>query len=260
LFATLALCRTCSRNPAALRSLPNWGDLGWNGLERILVQGRNRTRGGSAAVLTSSALVLAVGIVTVALVEIGPLSLQMLQHLALMNVVAPLAALLFARRFTPGEPNVIWMAGLLQMLLLWAWHAPAVQQATAGSATFQAALFILLTVSAVAFWSAVIAAGASSRWRSLAALMLTGKFACLLGVLLIFAPRDLYGLPGLVLALCRTGPSTLPDQQLAGLLMITACPLSYLVAGVILAAQMLARLDLDQGLDQADGDVAARSR
>jgi putative membrane protein len=47
---------------------------------------------------------------------------------------------------------------------------------------------------------------------------------------------------------------------MAGLLMITACPLSYLVAGVILAAQMLARLDLGQNLEQADGDVAARWR
>ncbi|WP_160115701.1 cytochrome c oxidase assembly protein [Bosea lathyri] len=214
------------------------------------------------------------GVVTVALVEIGPLSLQMLQHLALMNLLAPLAALLFAGRFRPGAPHMIWKAGLLQILLLWAWHAPAVQQATAGSAIFQLALLILLAVSAVAFWRAVIAVGASSGWRSLAALMLTGKFACLLGVLLISAPRDLYGLPGLALALCTTGPSTLADQQLAGLLMITACPLSYLVAGVILAAQMLARLDLGQGPEmsasemsalevdslEVDADVAARSR
>lgn len=68
------------------------------------------------------------------------------------------------------------------------------------------------------------------------ALLLTGKLACLLGALLIFAPRELYRLHGL--------PS-LEDQQLAGLLMITACPLSYVVAGVAMAAQAIG--DLERG-------------
>jgi putative membrane protein len=39
----------------------------------------------------------------------------------------------------------------------------------------------------------------------------------------------------------------LSDQQLAGLLMIAACPLSYLTAGVVLAAQMLADLGSTSG-------------
>ena len=46
------------------------------------------------------------------------------------------------------------------------------------------------------------------------------------GALLIFAPRTLYHL-------------ALDDQQLAGLLMITVCPLSYLVAAVVLAVQWI---------------------
>jgi putative membrane protein len=219
-------------------------------------------RSGSVAVLTSCVLVAAVGTVTVALVEIGPLSLQMLQHLAVMNLLAPLAALSLNQRVAPSGPGAIWVAGLLQLLFLWAWHAPAVQQATAGSALLQAALLVLLALSAVMFWRAVLVAGVELGWRALAALMLTGKFACLLGVLLIFASRDLYGLPGLALALCTTGPSSLADQQLAGLLMITACPLSYLVAGVILAAQMLLRLDVDEDrtLPLVAGDVADRPR
>lgn len=216
---------------------------------------------GATAILVSSAWVVCAGIVTISLVEIGPLSFQMLLHLAVMNVLAPLAALVLAGRLAQAGPNGIWIAGLLQILLLWAWHAPGLQQATAGSAAWQLALFVLLAVSAVAFWSTVIAAS-SSGWRALAALMLTGKLACLLGALLIFAQRDLYELAGLALALCRTGPSTLADQQLAGLLMITACPLSYLIASVVLAAQMLIRIEIDhdRSLNQADGDVVARSR
>jgi cytochrome c oxidase assembly factor CtaG len=39
----------------------------------------------------------------------------------------------------------------------------------------------------------------------------------------------------------------LTDQQLAGLLMITACPLSYVLAGVVLAAQMMRDLARTSG-------------
>ncbi len=201
-------------------------------------------------------LVAAAGAFALANIDFGPVSLQMLQHLAVMNVLAPLLAAALAGRTQLAGAGWVWTGGLLQMMLLWGWHAPSVQQAAASSAIVQAALLVSLTGAAVLFWWAVIAASARSEWRSLAALMLTGKLACLLGALLIFAPRDLYGLPGLVLALCSTGPSTLADQQLAGLLMVTACPLSYLVAGVILAARMLARIDDCQLI----GDVAARPR
>jgi putative membrane protein len=142
------------------------------------------------------------------------------------------------------------------MLLLWAWHAPALQMAASQSPVAQSGATLLLGLSALWFWRAVLSASADACWRSLAALLLTGKVACLLGALLIFAPRDLYQLPSVAFAWCQTGPSTLADQQLAGLLMVTACPLSYLVAGVVLASGMLRRLDRDA----EDGDVSPRAR
>lgn len=194
----------------------------------------------TAPVLVGAAVLAIGGAVTVSLVEIGPLSLQMLQHLALMNIVAPVIAVSMCRIGAPMARTTILAPGLLQLFALWAWHAPASQQLVSVSGIAQAALMAALGVVAIWFWRAVVAA---ADWRALGALLLTGKFACLLGALLIFAPRDLYALPGLVLALCATGPSSLADQQLAGLLMITACPLSYLVTGVALAARMLARLD-----------------
>ena len=72
---------------------------------------------------------------------------------------------------------------------------------------------------------------------------MTGKIACLLGVMLIFSPRLLYSAsPGqhvhLGLHEIAAAP-TLADQQFAGLLMIAACPLSYLLAGVVIAARMI---------------------
>ncbi len=35
---------------------------------------------------------------------------------------------------------------------------------------------------------------------------------------------------------------SLEDQQLAGLLMIAACPLSYVVAGIVLTVQLIGEL------------------
>ena len=102
----------------------------------------------------------------------------------------------------------------------------------------------------------VLDAGRKGQWRSLGALLLTGKLACLLGVVMIFATRDVYTLQGVSIPFCTTGPSTLADQQLAGLLMITACPLSYLVAGVVIAAQIIA--STDEAADKDLGHAAVR--
>jgi putative membrane protein len=191
------------------------------------------------AAISSASIVFAAGVVTLSFTELGPLSLQMAQHLLVMNVLAPLAAAAQARRSrTPGG-IALWLAGGAQLLLLYAWHSPSLQQAASASITLHAALLLVLAIAALLFWSALLRAGSAGHWRALAALLLTGKLACLLGALLIFAPRDLYRLQGFALPFCTTGPSTLADQQLAGLLMVTACPLSYLVAGVVLAARML---------------------
>lgn len=197
------------------------------------------------AALISACAVLVAGIIALALTEPGPLSLQMAQHIFAMNVLGPLVAAARPPRLRAGRVPAAWFAAGAQLLLLFAWHAPRLQQAAAESAGLHAAMLVALTGSAVLFWGAVLADAAAGRWRALAVLLLTGKLACLLGALLIFAPRDLYGLPGLALPFCATGPSTLADQQLAGLLMTTACPLSYLVAGMVLAARMLGRAEAD---------------
>ncbi len=194
-------------------------------------------------VVASAALVAGSATMTLFLPEGGPLTRQMVLHLGVMNVAAPLLALGLSRPLAVPP----WMSAGLQMALLWAWHLPAVQQAAAGQPLLQAGMLGLLGLAALAFWSAIVRSVGDGRWTALAVLLVTGKLACLLGAVLILAPRDLYGLPGLALALCAAGPSTPADQHLAGLLMVTACPLSYLVAGVALAARALADLDTASG-------------
>jgi putative membrane protein len=194
----------------------------------------------------SAGAVTFVGGLTVALVELGPLSGLMMQHLTVMNVIAPLAAVTLAARLGnwADRTATLWGAGIAQILLLWSWHAPALQRMSGDSALLHFVMLGLLMGAAILFWGVLLRAGAQGRWSAIAALLLTGKLACLLGGLLIFAPRELYGLASLAFAICRTGPSTLADQQLAGLMMIAACPLSYVVAGLVMATQML--LDLER--------------
>jgi putative membrane protein len=72
--------------------------------------------------------------IVLALYDIGPRSAQMLLHIALMNVAAPLAALLLSRSgVAAGPPKALWGATILQLVLLWAWHVPALNEAAAGS-------------------------------------------------------------------------------------------------------------------------------
>jgi putative membrane protein len=95
--------------------------------------------------------------------------------------------------------------------------------------------------AAVIFWVSILAERGANQWRSLVALLVTAKFFCLLGAILIFAPRALYACD--TSFLCSSTPDdALADQQLAGLLMIAACPLTYVLAGIIVAARWLAEL------------------
>lgn len=183
----------------------------------------------AAAIVSAGAVVLA-GLIALALVETGPLSSQMAVHIAVMNVVAPLAAAWRPLSFSwAGRGRFLVAAAVGQMVLLWASHLP---HAVSASMSLHLPVLVALAAAAISFWIAILAAISKARWAAVAALLLTGKLSCLLGALLIFAPGEIYRVP-------------IDDQQLAGLFMITACPLSYVVAGIVLAAQALA--DLDRG-------------
>jgi putative membrane protein len=190
--------------------------------------------------LAGAATVCVAGALIVSLMEFGPLSTHMAQHIALMNVLAPLAAIALVNYgFTAARPSSLWAATAVQIALLWGWHLPSMQNAVATSGSIAAAMHLSLFASALLFWICLLCVPARATWQGILALLLTGKLACLLAGLLVFAPRLLYA------ASTAGHPAhgaTLADQQLAGLLMITACPLSYVMAGIVLAARMLADL------------------
>ena len=179
--------------------------------------------------------------------SLTPIAMHMAHHIAVMNVAAPLCAFALMR---PGWPMVwasrgadLWLVTGLQMLLLWGWHAPQAHAAATASTAVHAAMVTSLFVTSLVFWLAVLQRGVRSNWQGVFALLITGKLACLLGALLVFSPRLLYGTAGSLhhSSLHTVGGGSLDDQHLAGLLMLTACPLSYVLSGVVIAARIVSR-------------------
>jgi putative membrane protein len=195
--------------------------------------------------IASALAVLAGGALLLLFHDLGPLSAHMVLHVFLMSAVAPLAAsllgsILFGFRNTTVRPGVLYAFAVAQIALLWAWHAPALQRQMHTDPDLGLLMHGSLLVVAFGFWAALIHLGASGRGQIIAVLLVTAKLSCLPAVLLIFAPRLLYELPAHGHAAHATWALTgIEDQQLAGLIMVSACPLSYILAGIVVAAQML---------------------
>jgi putative membrane protein len=140
----------------------------------------------------------------------------------------------------------LWLATVIQMGLLWASHVPAIHHTAQSYSPALLGLHAALFLAALAFWMCVVEASSNARWHAMLALLVCGKLACLLGTLLIFAPRVLLPSPGAGHNLHHAPAdpaAALADQHLAGLLMVVACPLSYVLAAVVLAAQAMSALE-----------------
>jgi putative membrane protein len=191
--------------------------------------------GNSWAVLAGASAVPATALLAIAGPEPGWMSWHMAIHIAAMNVIAPVAAVTLvhlrtARTHASATPHALWMATIFQIVLLWGAHSPFVHVGMHTSVLSAVAVHASLFLAALAFWLSIATAG-SHRWQAMLALLVSGKLACLLGVLFIFAPRPLFG------TVHHGHGVLLDDQHLAGLLMIAACPLSYVLTAIVLAAQ-----------------------
>ncbi|WMT88503.1 cytochrome c oxidase assembly protein [Pelagibacterium sp. 26DY04] len=172
--------------------------------------------------------------------DIGPLSSHMLQHIALMNLAVP-ALIFFVVKYRSQLLARSWpFATALQLILLWGWHAPTVLEAAMASPLLMALMHLSLVISAAWFWLAIASMPATGLWRSIFALLVTGKLFCLLGALLVFSPRLVFG------QMTHHGhamTASLADQQIAGLMMLIACPLTYVLAGVWITARWFLALE-----------------
>jgi putative membrane protein len=194
-------------------------------------------------------------------------SAHMIQHELLMVVAAPLLVL--------GRPLLPWLWALapesrqvvgsvarattvrrlwavvtrldvataLQVLVILAWHVPALFQRSVRSESVHAAMHAIFLAAALLFWW-VIFYGARARLRYGAAvlcLFLTTVVTGGLGALLTLARYPLY--PVYASTTRVWGLSPLADQQLAGLIMWIPAGLGYLLAALWLVRAWLAESD-----------------
>ncbi|TRW96135.1 cytochrome c oxidase assembly protein [Candidatus Methylobacter oryzae] len=181
----------------------------------------------------------------------GAFSRHMIIHMALMTAAAPILALKLRYLSSQQSASVSTLVAaiILQLALLFAWHSPpGIRLAMAGGHGGALLMQASLLFSALWFWLTIFSQTGEHLWRSVIALLLTGKLFCLIAVLLVFAPRVLYGLGAANI------PIELADQQLAGLLMVTVCPLTYVLAAIVLICRWFQAL-----CDSQDSMVAMES-
>jgi putative membrane protein len=185
---------------------------------------------------------------------------HMAQHMVLMTIAAPLVVLsqplvplipalptslgrtlaTLAAALSPRRDRrfPIVVATVLQAVVLWAWHAPAVFLAAQRSEVIHLMQHASMVGVAIWFWWSLLRAGrkqaapATAVLCALATLVHTG----MLGGLLTFARKPLYARPLLDDTVYFWSTE---DQQLAGLIMWVPAGVAYLTAGLILASQML---------------------
>ena len=96
-----------------------------------------------------------------------------------------------------------------------------------------------LFVAALFFWVAILDHRANTLWSRIFALLITGKVFCLLGAVFVFTRRPLYPVHGDPVLWRLT---EIEDQQLAGLVMVSACALIYVAAAIALFAHWIFRV------------------
>ena len=192
------------------------------------------------------------------------LSAHMVQHVLLTAVAAPLLVLsapltvglwalpLAARRAAGGVAHASgvrqgWryltlplLAWALYAASLWLWHMPRFYEAAAGDEWVHVLEHLCFLGSALVLWWAALLSARTSALGVGAGIFLLFTTACqdgLLGALLVFAPRPLYGFYAEAAHLAGLDP--LADQQLAGVIMWLFGGMIYLGAALALAWKFL---------------------
>jgi putative membrane protein len=196
-------------------------------------------------------VLLALGLSTLALVWLGPLaslaphyfSAHMTMHMAVVAVAAPLIALGVAGgRLDPALrwPGVFKAipASLVELIVVWAWHAPVLHAAARGSGAGLALEQGFFLAAGLLVWASVFGGERGRRagraGAGVVALLLTSMHMTLLGALLALAPRPLFAhSPG------DPRIDVLAEQHLGGVIMLAIGGCVYMAGGLWLSARLL---------------------
>lgn len=171
---------------------------------------------------------------------------HMTMHMGVVAVAAPLLALGVAGGRLDPVRGAPWLfapipASILELIVVWAWHAPAPHHAARYSAGWLAIEQGMFLASGLLVWLAAFGGDASRGGGRSAAgvvgLLLTSMHMTLLGALLALTPRPLYhhaahGGGG-------RGLSPLDDQHLGGVIMLLVGGIAYLFGGLWLMVGLL---------------------
>ncbi len=190
---------------------------------------------------------IAAGGAVLAFAWLGPLpglvpasfTAHMTLHMVVVGIGVPLLAIGLALRFPATHritPALAAVASVLDLAIVWAWHAPALHHASRGGGAMLAleqAMFALVTLG---LW---LTAFAGPALAGALALFMTSMHMTLLGALLGLAGRPVY--PGHSHGGHPLGIDPLADQQLGGAVMLGVGGAVYLAAGLWLVSRLLRR-------------------
>lgn len=163
------------------------------------------------------------------------LAAHMALHMLVVGIGAPLLALGIApalRRLRPGAALPV-VASLIELAVVWLWHAPALHEAARTSGAALAMEQASFAAAALIVW---LAACSGPGLAGAMTLFFTSMHMTLLGALISLAPRPIYpghhhgGFLGL---------DPLADQQAGGAIMLLIGGAIYLSGGLVLAARAL---------------------
>lgn len=237
--------------------------LGWS-LQRARHRWNGRQRG--CFVLGWSVLTLAL-VSPLCALSVALFSARATQHMLLLVVAAPLLAValpavsgdaLNARLFGWMRRAGAAVPALAFAALLWAWHVPALYDATFRSDTAYWAMHVSLFAAALPLWMQLLQPGSAQLLVRTLLGFATFMQMGLLGALLTLSPALLY--EAHVTTTLAFGLSPLADQQLGGLIMwIPGC--SSLLLAMLLgvhrslrdAAQAAGELDAARAMPAGRG-------
>jgi putative membrane protein len=171
---------------------------------------------------------------------------HMTQHMLFILGVAPMWALArplpqwraVAGRSAQPEWNAILRAGryptalaLLHGAIIWIWHTPKLYLLALDNLWWHAIEHACFLFSGWLFWWSVLRASPKQVPQALMAVLLTLMHTGLLGALLTFANQSFYG-----------AQRSVPEQQLAGLIMWVPGGLIYLIGAAWISWRWLGRM------------------
>ena len=164
---------------------------------------------------------------------------HMTLHMTVVGIGVPLVAIGLASRLPPMlglSPAFAAIMSVLDLAVVWGWHAPALHHASRGGGALLALEQGMFAVVTLGLWLAAVAGPALA---GALALFMTSMHMTLLGALLGLGGRSLFPAhDGAVGAICL---SPVEDQQLGGAIMLGVGGAVYLAAGLWLVGRLLRR-------------------